>query len=233
MNLRLAVTLPLLLLALAGSAAVATQVAPAPNRPTAERAREMLQEILGTPEFAGARGPSAVDRAIAALQEWVLALLRRLGLDSSTGVRLARGIAWMVAALAVAALVPLLSRTWRRRGAHAAALPATAREAGRPSAEWVARVARALDAGDLREAVRCAYVAAVVRLEEQGLWRLDETRTPREYLRLLPADDRRKRPFAELTREFERAWYGLQPADTRGLWLWLEECGCPPRNPAT
>ena len=35
--------------------------------------------------------------------------------------------------------------------------------------------------------------AVISRLEEEGAWRLDDTRTPREYLRLLPADHRRRR----------------------------------------
>jgi hypothetical protein len=234
-NLRPTAALTLLLIVSAGSVAAA-QPAPAADRPPAgaDQARDVVREILATPEFAGAAGPSAVDRLAAAAADWLIDLLRRLGLDGGAGVEIARGLAWMVAALAVAGLALLLVHTWRRRGAHAAAGPtAGSREVSRPSAEWVARVAQALDTGELREAVRCAYLAAVVRLEEQGVWRVDEARTPREYLRLVPPDDRRKQPFGDLTREFERSWYGAQPADTRGLWRWLEECGCPPRNPAT
>src|SRR3712207_7448718 len=38
---------------------------------------------------------------------------------------------------------------------------------------------------------RCAYHAALCRMEEQGVWRVEDSRTPREYLRLLPPGDPR------------------------------------------
>jgi hypothetical protein len=56
---------------------------------------------------------------------------------------------------------------------------------------------------------------------------MDEARTPREYVRLLPASDRRRVPFHELTSEFERSWYGGRATDVTRIWQWLEACGCP------
>src|SRR5262249_24508049 len=106
------------------------------------------------------------------------------------------------------------------------------REAGRD----LAIQARALlDAGRIREATRVAYRAAVYRLEEDGLFRVDETRTPREYLRLVPSADRRRVALAGLTSTFERLWYGArQPSSDDGARVLslLRELKCLPADPA-
>jgi Domain of unknown function (DUF4129) len=63
------------------------------------------------------------------------------------------------------------------------------------------------------------------RLEEQGVWRVDESRTPREYLSLLKPRDARYAALVDLTREFEQVWYAARPADSRGLLDRLEGSG--------
>jgi hypothetical protein len=84
-------------------------------------------------------------------------------------------------------------------------------------------------AGDVREAVRVAYHAALIRVEEQGTWRLDDTRTPREYVRMLPAGDTRQAPLVDMTRRFEQIWYGNRAAgdeDAASVASDLEVLGC-------
>jgi hypothetical protein len=44
------------------------------------------------------------------------------------------------------------------------------------------------------------------------LWPADRARTPREYLGLLGGNDPRKPTLTELTRSFERTWYGGRQA---------------------
>jgi hypothetical protein len=80
-----------------------------------------------------------------------------------------------------------------------------------------------------REAIHYAYWAAVYRLEEQGAWRPDASRTPREYLRLLGRASQHRRVMAELTRDFEKAWYGYRPVtatDADSALRQLESLGC-------
>jgi hypothetical protein len=94
--------------------------------------------------------------------------------------------------------------------------------------EWARRAA---SVDDVREAVRCAYRAATGRLEEEGVWRVDDARTPREYLRLLPADHRRRGPLADVAGRFEEIWYGARPAtpdDRRTVLGRLRELECLP-----
>jgi hypothetical protein len=101
------------------------------------------------------------------------------------------------------------------------------------SREWAAKARAALRDGDAREAIRCGYHAVLFRLEEQGVWRVDESRTPREYLSLLKAQDARHAALVDLTREFEQVWYAARPADGRGLLERLEVFGChAPSEPA-
>jgi len=99
--------------------------------------------------------------------------------------------------------------------------------------EWLlrlfTRIFGASSAGDLREAVRCGFHAAVRRLEEQGSWSVDDARTPREYMRLLHGDDPRRTMFGDLTRRFEQVWYGHRSAtgeDVRHIAAHLERLGC-------
>ena len=103
--------------------------------------------------------------------------------------------------------------------------------AARPRARDLAlRALAAARLGQTREAVRCAYGAALVRLEEQGVWRIDDARTPREYLPLLPGDRQSPlRSMLDLTRRFEQIWYGNRAAvadDARRVTDHLEALGC-------
>jgi streptomycin 6-kinase len=50
-------------------------------------------------------------------------------------------------------------------------------------------------------------------MESMRLWPADKARTPREYLKLLKSDDPRRGGLLNLTRSFERVWYGGREAD--------------------
>jgi hypothetical protein len=107
---------------------------------------------------------------------------------------------------------------------------------GRTWREWFREAEAAAKTGDFRKAIRAAYWAGVSRLEELGAWTPDRARTPREYLRLLQAQDERRRPLGELTRRFELTWYGYveaTPVEYRETLGQLEVLGCRlPSNPA-
>jgi hypothetical protein len=63
-----------------------------------------------------------------------------------------------------------------------------------------------------REAIHFLYWASIARLESMRLWPADRARTPREYLALMANADPRKTSLTELTRRFERTWYGGRSA---------------------
>jgi hypothetical protein len=88
---------------------------------------------------------------------------------------------------------------------------------------------KAIEEGNLRDAIRWAYGAALLRLEEDGALRVDAARTPREQLRGLARDDRRYGLMTDLTRRFERVWYGNRPPapdDGERVVQHLEVLGC-------
>lgn len=63
-----------------------------------------------------------------------------------------------------------------------------------------------------RQAIHFLYWASIARLESMRLWPADRARTPREYLALMANADPRKASLTELTRSFERTWYGGRSA---------------------
>ncbi len=192
--------------------------------PSASRAaaRDELAAVLALAEFAPAAPPGPLARLRERLLRWIQTLL-----DRAMPERIStRGFRELLAWLAAFAALVLLIRALLRRPRRVARAAATPDEGPEPWHAWLARAQRALAAGDARDAVRCAYVAVLLRFEAQGLWDVDESRTPREYARLVPADDTRRDAFAALVRQFEQTWYGARPADAAALALQLEGCGC-------
>lgn len=190
---------------------------------TPAAARAALHEVLSRREFARNDTRTWTDLLRRQINKWVDALLDRLGGGPMAAGAVGRVLTWIVAIVALAALVFGLLRMRRPRAAWQPLALETPRLTSR---EWGARAAAALRDGDAREAIRCGYHAALFRLEEQGVWRVDDARTPREYLSLLPRHDARRVALADLTRDFELTWYGSQAADARGLLERLEVFGC-------
>jgi hypothetical protein len=219
------------LVALAAGAAAQ----PPPSDPAAavvsdrDARREALAGVLAQPEFQRSAAAALMDQLRQEIARRLLDLWARLG-GSRLGSRsAATAFAWFVGLLALAALTWWLVQSLARASArHALGLaPPAARR--RTARAWARDAVAAYRAGEAREAARCAYRAALARLEEEGEWRQDEARTPREYLRILPPGHRRHPALADLTARFERAWYGTDagsPDDTRAMLARLEELGC-------
>ncbi len=193
------------------------------------RARSAVEPILARSEFQ----QSAASRWREQLQERIGKWFEDLWARLSGGRGTARGTALVFAwAAALAALIGLgfwLARTIADRP-RGTALSLGAVSAVRPRARELAlRALAAARLGQTRDAIRCAYGAALVRLEEQGVWRVDDARTPREYLPMLSTTDSRYSVMLDLTRRFEQLWYGNRPVeddDARRLTDHLEALGC-------
>lgn len=202
----------------------------AANTATAARNKEAekgrLQMILRRPEYneAAARGG-----ALQRLWEWLAALLRRLMprgptlAPSSAGLLslLARLFVYALAAALLVLLVwryaPLLwvrfrTRRKKARQSEARVVLGERIEADRSAADLIEEAEQLARAGDLRGAIRKAYVAVLCELGDRKLIRLARHKTNRDYLNGL----RERPPLYELmrplTRAFERHWYGLAPA---------------------
>jgi hypothetical protein len=191
-------------------------------------AREHLERILQRREFAGLQGPSQLEIWKARIARWladkVYRLLSRLHLGATAG----NVLAWIVVGLA---FLVLCYWVWRSLSRVSRVVPAPADGPldATDSRMWAKDALAAAERGDYREAVHCAYWAAVVHLEGLGLLKRDRARTPRESLRLLDPHPNEQKLLREFTRHFELIWYGYRPAsaeDWSDARTHLEKMGC-------
>jgi uncharacterized protein DUF4129 len=191
-------------------------------------ARPHLDEILNRREFAGAIGPSEFQILMARIERWIFErlywLLSRLHLQGKAG----NFLAWTVVVLAFLALAYWVIRNFSRI-LRATTIPVAGPAPSDDSRFWVKDALAAAEHGDYREAVHCAYWAAIVKLEGLGMLKRDHARTPRESLLLLEPFPKEQKLLGDFTRHFELIWYGYRPAsleDWSGARAHLEKMGC-------
>lgn len=203
----------------------------------AQVARGKLDGILKRREFRGVHGPSWWDqwrdRFLAWWADRLSALLGKL----HGHPMVARGFLWALIAGVVGAFAVWMVR-WVLSGPAGQRLELVAADSTLESWRDLAR--QAFDASrrsNYRDAIRLAYWAGIHRLEELGLWRVERTRTHREYLRLVPPGHPLCEALSAITVCFEQAWYGAEaasPEDFRFALTLLEKLGCTfPSTPAT
>jgi hypothetical protein len=199
-------------------------------------AREHLEKILQGREFAGLQGPSQWEMLKARISRWVLEqiyrLLSRLHLSAATG----NFMAWTIVAIAFLALCYWAVKSLARVS-KATELAVDTSIDSSEARVWAKDALAAAERGDYREAVHCAYWAAIVHLEGLGVLKRDRARTPRESLRLLDFHPNEQELLGDFTGRFELIWYGYRPAsaeDWSGARAQLEKMGClTPSTPAT
>jgi hypothetical protein len=191
--------------------------------------RQKLQQILARKEFGAIHGPTWFDRLLARIVRWLDSLqgpkVGRIGFWPWIG----RAIVWTVIVAVCLALAYVLWKWITRTQENLELNLSGGEQFHKHSREWVADALASARRGDYRTAIRCSYWAAVFRLEELGRWTPNRTRTPREYLRLLPADHFQRPPLASLTQCFELTWYGYAVATARDfdqVTQQLEKLGC-------
>ena len=186
----------------------------APHSATVKQARAHLDRILQTREFVHVHQPSLFATLWSRLLRWLFHALGAAG--NATGSHWLGRACWMgLLALGVGGLLWWFARQLRRRGITVRE-PAPERPASPARLEWQAWWISAEEhaaRGAWRDAVHAAYWAAAVRLAGELRWPPNPARTPRESLRLVEANSTRLEPFAQLTRSFERTWYGHRVAE--------------------
>jgi Domain of unknown function (DUF4129) len=212
------------LLTIRSEAASLADGSPAPAGPAADAT---LGAILARKEFATTAGSDWMARLRARVRDWLRALWSRAGGDRLDTERASRMLVWLSTLAAAAGVLLWLYRNVRRRGrAGPGALPEEAATAAR---QWALDALAAAGEGRASEAVRLAYRAAVVRLAELGVWRIDEARTAREYTTLLPGVGARDGAFRGIAAQLERVVYAnraASPDDLARLHDHLEALGC-------
>jgi hypothetical protein len=174
-------------------------------------AQAQLARILARKEFRNVRPPGVSDDLQRRVALWLLTLLRRLLASATTsgiGNGAAYGLVALVALLVTFVMVRLL-RSAVARDSHALSASSLATATWTPSVEEAGRAAAQ---GAWPDAVRLAYWSGVASLEGRGFWRADASRTPREYLGLVPAGEEPGTSLRAFTRLLEHVWYGKEPA---------------------
>ena len=188
--------------------------APAVTSTLSRQQQEMRSAVLRRREFRTDQDYSLGER----LSAWLSGLFSKLfGGASSLG----RAVPWLGTAvqwgslLLTASLVLLwvyraLDRQRVALGKLGGDTAAAEREA--ESRAWAQQAEGHAQHGRWRDAVHALYWASIVVLEDRRTLRRSGTRTPREALRLIDPASRLREPLRAQTSNFERIWYGLQPA---------------------
>lgn len=189
----------------------------------AERGR--LNSILRRPEFErqAPKQQGALERMVEDFLEWLSGLFpRRTRVSPGGSPRVSRLTLVLVGGLCLAVLAYVGRRLWLRRGPGKSPRPKReARvvlgerlEADQTASDLLDEAERLARAGELRGAMRKAYVALLCELGDRGVVRLAQHKTNRDYL---DAVRRAARPglyteLLPLTNAFDLHWYGLRPA---------------------
>ena len=185
---------------------------PPVRRPAASR----LQELRGQRDFQYREAtPASTDSIWGRLLAW---LFRQFGhIFDTKGGR----VAWdtivygLMGALLVFAVLKLLQVDVTKLFGRAARSLPLAYETGQENIhelDFAEALAQAEAAGNLRLAVRLGYLQQLKHLTDRDLIDWQPDKTNQTYLRELEASRPSARPaFAELTRQFEYAWYGELP----------------------
>ena len=170
--------------------------------------------VLSRKEFRTVGGYSLGDR----LAAWFSELINRMfgGVSSLGRVApwLGTALQWGTLLLAATLLILWVYRALDRQRVAIGRLQTDASnaEAQAESRLWATRARELADLGEWREAIHALYWASIVALEDRRTLRRSGTRTPREALRLIDPASHLREPLRAQTGEFERIWYGLQPA---------------------
>jgi Domain of unknown function (DUF4129) len=183
-----------------------------------------LAEILRGPEYnqTTAEGSSALERLWSRFLRWLFSLLPKPKPLQPGGSPLWSRIAQvivMIVGLAIIVLLAwkLLPRYLRSRGAkkqkrEVRIVLGERLEPDQSSADLLAQAEALARSGDLRAAIRKAYIAFLCELADRKVISLAQHKTNRDYLNSVRERAVLHSSMRKLTNSFERHWYGFVPA---------------------
>ncbi len=189
------------------------------------------QEILSHPRYrdtGDGRERTWATGALERLGEWVNDLLRRLFPEQRAptpggllDLQALTPVVWVVLAVGLAIVLALfvLRFQWAPARKRRAGGVLAEDEPDLTADEWLERAAGLEREGRFREAVRCLYLACLIRFDEGGVARFVRTDTNWEHHRRVMASAKRPEglDFTPPTRDFDEVWYGSHNADASTL----------------
>jgi uncharacterized protein DUF4129 len=191
--------------------------------------RSLLNGILARSEFRNVHGQTWLDRLKQRLTELLIRLLGRMFASSAIPV-ISDILVYSLIGGAVLGLAYWMYRSVRDSARLETIMPVSVPVSAKEWPIWIADARAAAARGEWADAIHLAYWGGISFLEAQGSWRADRARTPREYLRLLPATSAHQPTLRALTMRLEGVWYGMQTAGADGFQetlAELERLGCP------
>lgn len=191
---------------------------------TKEQEKQKLESILARPEYATEqRGPNAMTRLIQDFIRWLQNLLPkrrpaepgRLDLISLIAQILVIGVALAVLAYVVKIAMTRFGRTRKAKKPKKKEARIVLGERLEPDATSTDLLSQAevlARNGDLRAAIRKAYIAFLVELGDRKMIRLAQHKTNRDYLNSVKSIPPLHATMRGLTDSFERHWYGFEQA---------------------
>ncbi len=189
-----------------------------------EAAKKRLETILARPEYASAvRGPNALQRLWRDFIEWLKKFLPQpKPAQPGSGLWLETIAKLLVAAAAIALavfLLRLLIGRFKRTKKIKTPKKKEPRivlgerlEPEKTATDLLSEAEALARSGDLRAAIRKAYIALLVELGDRKIISLAQHKTNRDYLNALRALPPLHSRMRGLTDSFERHWYGFAEA---------------------
>lgn len=189
-----------------------------------------LAEILQRPEYARKiKAESAISRLLDRFLKWIQSLLPKPKPVSPGSAGLISRIAqWFVIILALGVLAFVLKlflprlfrggRAKRKSKAKARIVLGERLEPDQSALDLLSEAEALARRGELRAAIRKAYIALLVELGERKIISLAQYKTNRDYLGAVRQIEPLYGNVKQLTDSFERHWYGLAQA-TETDWL--------------
>jgi hypothetical protein len=184
-----------------------------------------LEKILKRPEYVRqVQEENALSRVLKRFIRWVLSWFPKPKPMSPGGVGILSRIAqWVVILLALGVLafvlnmfLPRLLRNRRpkKKGKEKARIVlGETLEPDQTAFDLLAEAEALARRGELRAAIRRAYIALLVELGDRKIISLAQYKTNRDYLRAMREIEPLYRNVKQLTDTFERHWYGLAQAN--------------------
>ena len=203
---------------------VADRQAPGRLVETKQQAKGRLENILNRPEYAtGERGSNALARLLQDLSKWLESWLPKRRLNPGRVDLLSlivRIVVLALAALVIGYVLKILlswflGRSERRTKARKKEARIVLGERLEPDATAIDLLSEAetlARQGDLRAAIRKAYIALLVELGDRKVISLAQHKTNRDYLNSLRGLPQLHSRMRGLTDRFERHWYGFVAA---------------------